>query len=284
MGTECRLCPNACGADRELSDGACRAGREMRIAKYGLHPYEEPVISGTNGAGNIFFSGCSLRCVFCQNYEVSRAKLGRSVSPRELAEIFRELEAQGAHNINLVNPTHYAPQICEAMAYYRPKTVVWNSHGYETVETLKRVNDFVDVYLPDLKYFSPAVSARYTGKPDYFRYASEAIRYMLNKTVLMENGLMKRGVVVRHLILPLNTDDSVRILEWFAPFKDACCLSLMAQYTPFGEIGAFPELQRRITRREYEKVLAAAERLQITNAFIQERSSASEAYIPDWDG
>ena len=152
------------------------------------------------------------------------------------------------------------------------------------METLKRVNDFVDVYLPDLKYFSPAVSARYTGKPDYFRYASEAIRYMLNKTVLIENGLMKRGVVVRHLILPLNTDDSVRILEWFAPFKDACCLSLMAQYTPFGEIGAFPELQRRITRRGYEKVLAAAERLQIANAFIQERSSASEAYIPDWDG
>lgn len=127
----------------------------MRIAKYGLHPYEEPVISGTNGAGNIFFSGCSLRCVFCQNYEVSRAKLGRSVSPRELAEIFRELEEVGAHNINLVNPTHYAPQICEAMAYYRPKPVVWNSHGYETVETLKRVNDFVDVYLPDLNTFRP---------------------------------------------------------------------------------------------------------------------------------
>lgn len=283
MSSPCLLCPNACGADREKETGACRSGR-LKIAKYDLHPFEEPVISGTNGSGCVFFTGCSLMCVFCQNYDVSRNSRGKEITPQELAEIFRALEARGAHNINLVNPTHFADQIADAVSIYRPRVpIVWNSHGYERVETLKRVNDFVDIYLPDLKYRSPRVSERYTGKRDYFDRASEAILYMLNKTALVESGLLKRGVIVRHLILPLNSDDSVNILEWFAAIKDRCILSLMAQYTPFGAIADFPELQRTITAREYRKVLDAAERLGIENAFIQERNSASAAYIPAWD-
>ncbi len=283
MESPCFLCPNQCGVDREKQNGVCRS-KGLKIAKYSLHPFEEPVISGTNGSGCIFFTGCSLMCVFCQNYDVSRNTRGKEISPQELAEIFRVLETRGAHNINLVNPTHFADQIAEAVAIYRPKIpIVWNSHGYETVETLERVNDFVDIYLPDLKYYSPRVSERYTGKRDYFERASEAILYMLNKTALFESGLLKRGVVVRHLILPLNSDDSVKILEWFSSVKDRCMLSLMAQYTPFGAIERFPELQRKITAREYRKVSDAAERLGIENAFMQERDAASEAYIPEWD-
>lgn len=282
---KCNLCPNACNADRSASAGVCGVTDEIRIAKVSLHPFEEPVLSGRNGSGTVFFCGCSLKCVFCQNYEVSRAMRGKAVSPEELADIFRGLEERGAHNINLVTPTHYARRIAEALGLYRPRVpVVWNTHGYETKETLSFIDPYVDIYLTDVKYCSPETAKRYCGKEDYFSYASAAAEFMFAKPLAFgEDGLMQSGTIVRHLVLPQNTEDSARVLDWFAPFKDRAYFSLMAQYTPFGEISAFPELQRKITRREYEKVLSHALSLGIENLFVQDTRAAGEEYIPSWD-
>ena len=287
MGNECRLCPNACGADRELSDGACRAGREMRIAKYGLHPYEEPVISGTNGAGNIFFSGCSLRCVFCQNYEVSRAKRGRSVCPRELAEIFRELEEAGAHNINLVTAAHFVPAVLDALALYRPSIpIVYNSSGYESVETLRMLEGAVDIYLPDYKYIDPNMAAMLSGARDYPDVAHAAIAEMVRQTgapVYDENGMMTRGTLIRHLVLPGLTGDSIRILERICDDFPGIPVSLMGQYTPCGRALTMPGMDRKIRKKEYARVLAYMEAVGL-DGYRQELGSADGAFIPAFDG
>lgn len=280
----CNLCPNACNADRTASAGVCGVDDRIRIAKYYLHPFEEPVLGGKNGSGTIFFCGCSLKCVFCQNYEVSRAEWGKIISVTELAEIFRELEERGAHNINLVTPTHYAHRIVEALKLYRPHIpVVWNTHGYETEETLAFIAPYADIFLTDVKYFAPETAKRYCGKADYFAYASRAAEIMCEKPLIFQDGMMQSGTIVRHLVLPQNVEDSLRILDWFAPLKDKAYLSLMSQYTPFGKIDAFPELQRKITKREYHKVLDHALSLGIENIFVQKTASSGEKYIPEWD-
>ena len=280
----CNLCPNACNADRTASAGVCGVDDRIRIAKYYLHPFEEPVLSGKNGSGTIFFCGCSLKCVFCQNYAVSRAERGKIISVTELAEIFRELEERGAHNINLVTPTHYAHRIVEALKLYRPHIpVVWNTHGYETEETLTFIAPYADIFLADVKYFAPETAKRYCGKADYFAYASRAAEIMCEKPLIFQDGMMQSGTIVRHLVLPQNVEDSLRILDWFAPLKDKAYLSLMSQYTPFGKIDAFPELQRKITKREYHKVLDHALSLGIENIFVQELKSSGGEYIPAWD-
>lgn len=280
----CNLCPNACNADRSASAGVCGVTDTIRIAKYYLHPFEEPCISGTNGSGTIFFSGCSLRCAFCQNYEVSRASRGKEITVRQLADIMEELEERGAHNINLVTPTHYAHRIAEATAMRRPRVpVVWNTHGYETKETLRIADSFTDIYLTDVKYHFPAVAARYCGRENYFRFASAAAEFMFEKPLVFKDGLMKSGTIVRHLVLPQNTDDTLKILDWFAPFKEKAYLSLMSQYTPFGKIDHLPELQRKITKREYKKTLDYALSLGIENIFVQEMKSSGEQYIPEWE-
>lgn len=246
--------------------------------------YEEPPLSGTKGSGAVFFCGCGLKCVFCQNYDVSRNLTGKEITVNELAEILRTLEDAGVHNINLVNPTHYASAIIKALEIYRPNIpIIWNSHGYEKIETLELIDEFIDIYLPDMKYFSPEVSLRYTGKRDYFERAAKAIEFMAHKPYVIENGLLKSGTIVRHLILPQNVGDTVKILDWFAGIKDAAALSLMAQYTPFGEIENFPELQRKITHREYKKALDYALSLGIENMFVQSPESAETKYIPEWD-
>lgn len=281
----CSLCPNACNVDRTENLGYCKTSDKLKIAKYSLHPYEEPPISGKNGSGTIFFTGCSLRCVFCQNYDVSRNNLGKEITVKELGEIFKKLEDMGAHNINLVNPTHYSLKIIQALDLYRPKIpIVWNTHGYEKVETLKTIDDYVDIYLTDFKYCSSKVSVRYTLKSDYFEVAKAALDFMLNKKTVIEDGLMKRGVIIRHLILPLNTSDSVAILEYLkSVMRNGAYLSLMSQYTPFGEIDNFPELKRPITKREYNKVFEKLCELDFQNVFLQDDSSSSQKYIPDWD-
>ncbi|MGN0818849.1 MAG: radical SAM protein [Christensenellaceae bacterium] len=281
----CSLCPNACNVDRTENLGYCKTSDKLKIAKYSLHPYEEPPISGKNGSGTIFFTGCSLRCVFCQNYDVSRNNLGKEITVKELGEIFKKLEDMGAHNINLVNPTHYSLKIIQALDLYRPKIpIVWNTHGYEKVETLKTIDDYVDIYLTDFKYCSSKVSVRYTLKSDYFEVAKAALDFMLNKKPVIEDGLMKRGVIIRHLILPLNTSDSVAILEYLkSVMRNGAYLSLMSQYTPFGEIDNFPELKRPITKREYNKVFEKLCELDFQNVFLQDDSSSSQKYIPDWD-
>lgn len=282
---KCSLCPIACGANRTTHKGYCGETEKMRIAKFYLHPFEEPAISGTKGSGTVFFSGCPLKCVFCQNFELSRSMRGKEISAEELADIFKFLENSGAHNINLVNPTHFSDGIIKAFNIYKPKIpVVYNTHGYERLDVLERINDYIDVYLPDIKFYSPTISKRYCGRENYFEVASKAIDFMTNKKyVLGTDGTLKSGVIVRHLVLPQCTSDSKKILDWFSGIKDVAYINIMSQYTPFGKLDGYPELKRKITRREYDTVIDYALSLGIENAFYQDFDSQGEEYIPKWD-
>ncbi len=281
----CVLCPVECGANRETGAGACGV-RGMRIAKYYLHPFEEPCISFSKGSGTIFFCGCNLRCAFCQNYEVSRAQRGKEITPFQLTKIFKELEAMGADNISLVTPSHLVPYLVEAFSIYRPKIpVVYNTGSYEKVDTLRLIDPFVDIYLPDMKFYSPTLSKRYLGKEDYFDYASEAIEFMAQKPLSMtDEGKMLSGCIVRHLVMPLCSGDSKALIKWFArTLPDTTHLSLMSQYTPFGNIEGMQELSRPITAREYDAAVQAALDEGVERLFLQERSSGKTSYIPTWD-
>ena len=280
----CTQCPVKCGADRQNTSGACGV-KDIKIAKYYLHQFEEPPISHKNGSGCIFFCGCSLKCVFCQNFELSRNQRGKEIDKYQLAEIFAELEAMGAENINLVNPTHYLSHIMGAIEIYRPKIpIVYNTHGYETQEALSLADSFVDVWLTDLKFIDNALSKRYTSRPDYSDYALNAVRFMSQKPLKMrQDGKMLSGCIVRHLIMPLAVYDSINVVKFVATLPEDVFLSLMSQYTPFGDISEFSELQRRITPREYERVLEAVRAAGLKNVFIQDFASASEQFIPEWD-
>lgn len=282
---KCFLCPNNCGVDRALTVGKCSVGENAVVSKYYLHKFEEPIIGGEKGSGCVFFCGCSLKCVYCQNYSLSRAERGKEISVKELADIFRFLEDKGANNIDLVTPTHYSNVIIKALDIYRPNIpIVYNTHGYENIECLERIDDYVDVYLPDLKFFSPTVSERYTGKKDYFEKASAAIDFMLKKPIVFgDDGLLKSGTIVRHLVLPQNVPDSKKILDWWAERKDKGYINVMSQYTPFGDIEKYPELKRKITPREYDTVIDYAESLGIEKMFYQDLKSADSQYIPEWD-
>ena len=290
--SKCTLCPRQCGADREAGElGYCQMGGEIRIARAALHPFEEPPISGSRGSGTVFFCGCSLRCVFCQNKVISRAETeGRAVTPRELSEIFLRLQDEGAPNVNLVTPTHFLPGIREALLLAKDSLripVVYNTSGYERVEILQSLEGLVDVYLPDMKYASSELAARYSAAPDYPEVAIKAICEMYRQTgsvVFDEDRLLRRGVVVRHLVLPGSREDSVKVLELLAKHlpTDGILISLMSQYTPeFAADCDFAPLKRRLTTFEYHTVVKAAERLGL-DGFIQQRSSASAAYTPDF--
>ena len=282
----CTLCPRRCGVDRAVKTGFCGMGERPRVARAALHFWEEPCISGTRGSGAVFFSGCTLRCAYCQNYEISHQGKGREISVSQLADIFRALRDQGAHNINLVTGTPFVPAILDALEKYHPGIpIVWNTGGYETLETLKMLEGAVDVYLPDCKHVSPRLSKLCAGVPDYFEAASQAIREMCRQTgpaMYDEEGMMQRGVIVRHLILPGCTGDSIRVLDFLAEnLPEGTPVSLMRQYTPepWCEI---PGLDRRITDGEYRRVLDHFETLGLTG-FTQEKESADSAYTPDFD-
>lgn len=280
---KCTQCPVACGTDRSVSAGACGV-QGLKIAKYYLHPFEEPPISYKNGSGCIFFCGCSLKCVFCQNFELSRNTRGKDISEEELAEIFRTLESMGAENINLVNPTHYISQIARAVKIYRPNIpIVYNTHGYENIEDLIEADKFVDIWLTDLKFIDPMLAKRYTCRQNYADYALPAVKFMSEKPLKMQNNKMLSGCIVRHLILPLAAYDSVNVVKFVSTLPKDVYFSLMSQYTPFGDIKNYKELQRKITRREYERVLAAVEEEGLTNVFLQDFDSAKEEFIPTWD-
>ena len=280
------LCPVECGADRLHGIGACGVSG-LRIAKYYLHPFEEPCISFQKGSGTIFFSGCNLRCAFCQNYEVSRAERGKEITPSELADIFKELEDMGAENVSLVTPSHFNAHLVRAFEIYKPKIpVVYNTSSYEKIDALKRIDPYVDIYLPDMKFYSSALSKRYLGKEDYFDVASRAIAFMANSKPLKitEEGKMLSGCIVRHLVMPLCVNDSKALIKWFSrTLPQDTYLSLMSQYTPFGKIEKFPELNRPITVREYNTAVETAFALGITNLFAQERGSSDCKFIPEWD-
>lgn len=258
------------------------------VARAARHDWEEPCISGTQGSGTVFFSGCSLGCVFCQNKEISTDGFGKEISDERLIEIFDELARQGVHNINLVNPTHYAERLANVLKRYKPSVpIVYNSGGYEKVETLKKLDGLVDIYLPDLKYISPDRSKKYSLAENYFDFAAPAIKEMLRQTgspIIDENGIMQKGTIIRHLILPKNTNQSVKIIEWLSEnVPHETYISLMSQYTPIVHNEKYPELNRKITEREYEKVLNALENSGFYNCYIQEIDSANGAFVPSFD-
>ena len=285
----CSICPHQCGAERndQSGEGYCRMPASPVVARAALHFGEEPCISGTRGSGTVFFSGCSLRCCFCQNHSISHENEGKVITVERLAEIFRELENVGAHNINLVNPSHYAVSICQALRLYRPKIpVVYNSSGYERVETLRMMDGLVDVYLPDCKYVDSSLSSALSCAEDYFSVASAAIREMARQTgkpQFDENGMMVKGTIVRHLVLPGHTKNSMQVLDWLASIKDSVWVSLMFQYTPCGDISAHKELQRTLPQRECEKVWGYMDDLGIVNGYVQDRKSAGTKMIPAFD-
>ncbi len=256
-----------------------------KIARADLHFWEEPCISGKNGSGTVFFSGCSLRCVYCQNYDISHLGGGELKSIEDLAEIMRELENRGAHNINFVNPTHYIWAIRAALDIYKPTIpLVYNSGGYDLESVIKE--DIFDIYLLDLKYVSSEKSLRYSGVKDYFQYASNAIKtaYKLKgKPIFNEDGIMQSGVIVRHLVLPQNTNEALKVIDWVAANVPNAHLSLMAQYLPCGKAEQYSEINRRITRREYDKVLDYVCSKNTENVYIQDRLSAKKEYIPTFN-
>lgn len=257
------------------------------IARAALHYGEEPCISGVNGSGTVFFSGCVMHCLFCQNASISHKQFGKAVTAERLSEIFRELEAASAHNINLVNPTHCAASICKALELHRPKIpVIYNSSGYERVETLKMLEGYIDVYLPDCKYVHDDIAQSFSHIGDYFRHASAAILEMARQTgpvELDEDGLIRRGTIVRHLVLPGHTKESMAVLDWLSQYKDILWVSLMFQYTPMGDVSAYKELQRPLTRRECVKVQEYMLSLGISDGYIQSRESSGGEFIPAFD-
>ncbi len=284
----CTLCPRNCGVERTAESGAgvCRMGTQPKIARAALHMWEEPCISGTRGSGAVFFSGCGLRCVFCQNEAISQQGEGKIVTPARLAEIFRELEAQGAHNINLVTAAHFVPAVLEALSLYRPNIpIVYNSSGYESIETLRMISGVVDIYLPDYKYIDPNMAAMLSGARDYPEVAFAAIAEMIRQTgapVYDENGMMQRGTLIRHLVLPGLTGDSMKILTRIRDEFPGIPVSLMGQYTPCGRALSMPGMDRKIKKKEYARVLAHMEAIGL-DGYRQELGSADGAFIPSFD-
>lgn len=286
----CTLCPRRCRTDRSQNVGYCGGGMLPKVAKAYLHMWEEPCISGTNGSGTVFFSGCNLKCCFCQNYKISAEGFGKEVSVEKLSEIFLRLQKKGAHNINLVTATHYVPQIVEALKLCGKELtipIVYNCGGYELTETIDLLKNHVSIFIPDLKYFDSGLSMKYSSAEDYCEYAVKAIAHMIDmvgKPVIDDNGIMKSGVIIRHLVLPSHRRDSERLLNNLAELfpKDSFMLSLMSQYTPFYKSCEHKEINRRISTYEYQKTVDLAYELGF-NGFMQERSSAKEEYTPDFD-
>lgn len=280
----CNFCPRQCNVDRKEKLGYCKQTERLKLAKVMLHRYEEPIISGTRGSGAIFFSGCNLRCVFCQNYPISQGGKGKECTVDELINIFKYFEKIGAHNINLVSPTQFAYQIATALKIYKPKTpIVWNSNGYESSEMVEMLSGLVDIYLVDLKYSDNALALKYSRAKDYVENSHIAIMKMKEQQPvdIIENGLMKNGMIIRHLILPTHTSDSIKCLDFIAKNlgKDSI-VSIMSQYEPRYDAKNYPEINRKIRPIEYKRVVNHALNLGLHNAYIQDLSSADSKYTP----
>lgn len=292
MENICTLCPHKCGVDRSLSIGRCKAGDKVEIGGYSLHKFEEPCISGENGSGTVFFSKCNLNCVFCQNYEISNLGNGKQIEVEELANIFIEQQKNNAENINLVTPTIYTNQIIEALKIAKNKgleiPVIYNSNGYENVETLKRLEGLIDVYLPDLKYYYDETALKYSKISNYFNIATQAILEMYRQVgapKLDDRGMIKKGLIIRHLVLPNNIENSKQILKWLKDNIDEnVYISVMTQYFPTYMAKQYPEINRKITKEEYEEIENYIYEIDIKNGYMQDYSEENEeTYVPKWN-
>lgn len=287
----CSLCPRNCHANRLIGQlGFCKQTSSLRMARAALHYWEEPVISGESGSGTVFFSGCNLRCIFCQNYEIAIGECGKKIGVDRLSDIFIELQDKGANNINLVTGAPYIPHIVKAIVDSKKKgltiPILYNSSGYESVEALNLLDGLIDIYMPDLKYYSPDLSLEYSNAKDYFEIATKALAEMYRQVgaIKLSNGLLKKGMIVRHLALPGQTKDSKKILRYLhETFGDNIYISIMNQYTPLKQVAHHPLLSRKLTDDEYKKIITFAEKIGINNAFIQEGDVAAESFIPSFD-
>ncbi len=283
---KCNLCPRRCDAQRKTQKGFCKVTNDLLVARAAPHYWEEPCISGTQGSGAVFFGGCNLGCVYCQNAKISKGA-GKAHTVLQLAKVFEKLQGQGVHNINLVTPTHYTKQILRALEIFKPSVpVVWNSSGYELPDTIKSLEDKVQIFLPDFKYSSRQLAKKYSFAEDYPSVAMDAIKQMAKQTgkaVFDADGIMQKGVIIRHLVLPNNTKNSIEALKMlFDNFGNEVYYSIMAQYTPMVNV-PFEELRRGVTQDEYDEVLYAAEKLGIENGFTQELGSIGESFIPEFE-
>jgi len=292
----CYVCPHRCGVDRPQSItstegcfGSCGVGLVPIVARAGLHMWEEPVISGTRGSGTVFFSGCNLHCVFCQNYDISCKGFGKEITIARLKEIYHELIAKGAHNINLVTPTHFTEAVLQSLDEPLPVPVVYNTSGFETQDTLRRLKGKVQIYLPDLKYSDDIAAIKYSNAPYYFRIATESIKEMYRQVGdyhISDEGIMTKGVIIRHLIMPGMLDNTKRVIDWVAStFKPGQVMfSLMHQYVPCGRANEYPEINRKVTDAEYNALEAYLMQSSIEDGFVQEGDAACEDFIPCFDG
>lgn len=291
MYNSCTLCPKHCGVNRTSGQtGFCGMPASIQVARASLHMWEEPCISGTNGSGTVFFTGCNLKCVFCQNHTIAIGKKGREVSVSQLADLFLMLQDKGAHNINLVTPSHYVPGIAEALRLSKEQglrlPIVYNTSGYDSVSTLSLLDGLIDVYLPDFKYVSQELSKRYSHVADYFEVAKASLAEMFRQVgpPVFDGALLVKGIVVRHLLLPGCTEDSKAVIQYLhATYGDNIFISIMNQYTPLPHVVAFPEINRKVTSAEYDEVVDYAIDLGVENGFIQEGDTAEESFIPEFD-
>ena len=288
---KCEICPHKCHVNRYIKQGYCKSKDTVKIANFSLHYYEEPVISGKNGSGTVFFSNCNLKCVFCQNYEISNLGKGLEISKQKLSEIFIRLQELKANNINLVTPTSYVPQIIEAIKIAKSNgliiPIIYNTNGYENIETVNMLNGYIDVYLPDLKYAENDLAKKYSKIENYFEISTKAIKQMYNQVgdvVLDKNGLIKKGVIIRHLILPNNIQNSKKVLKWINDnMPKSVLVSIMAQYFPEYKAKQISELSRKITKNEYKIIENYLYSLNIENGYLQDMGICEEKYVPKWE-
>ncbi|MBO5347683.1 MAG: radical SAM protein [Lachnospiraceae bacterium] len=291
MYNSCTLCPKHCGVNRTSGQtGFCGMPATIQVARASLHMWEEPCISGTNGSGTVFFTGCNLKCVFCQNQTIAIGKKGREVSVSQLADLFLMLQDKGAHNINLVTPSHYVPSIAEALRLSKKQglrlPIVYNTSGYDSVSSLAILDGLIDIYLPDFKYVSHNLSKCYSHAADYFEVAGRALAEMFRQVgpPVFDGDLLKKGIIARHLLLPGCTEDSKAVIRYlYETYHDNIFISIMNQYTPLPQVASYPELNRKITVEEYDEVVDFAIDLGVENGFIQEGDTADESFIPDFD-
>jgi putative pyruvate formate lyase activating enzyme len=286
----CNICPRNCSLNRYVKIGYCGAGAEVKVSKAFLHMWEEPCISGERGSGTVFFSNCNLGCVFCQNHHISHGGQGKNIGIGRLSDIFIELQSNGAHNINLVTPTHYIPQIKEALILSKEKglylPIVYNSNAYEKVEYLRELEGLIDIYLPDIKYFSDKYSVKYSKAPQYFSYAKDAVLEMFRQVGVPEfkDGMLRRGLMIRHLMLPGLLFDSKKIVDWVLEnLPKEVYLNIMCQYTPMNRAGEYPEINKKLNKGHYESLIDYAEVKGIENGYFQDFDSAREDYVPNFD-